>query len=265
MYLKLNKQKPATSWRDQADMIKAARKEYRQYYSIMTEYERQTAEREISEVKAANMPNITNGILREYHGALNKFKAAHLRVEDERKKEIAGWDAQRLSAEMQTYEKLIDQAVNTPSGAFDGLGKNAKILETTYREAFDCGDKYKARAIAEVLKSAPAKYRNSDPEAKKMIEHLAAQSERDMIKVRNTEGLKEASQNAEANYKEYLTAREMMIKEVNELGEPDPMGPFASGPFAQALKQVQSDKQGNLHFYNPEAPEVTGVLPVKEG
>ena len=41
----------ATTWRDRMAQINAAKKEYGEYYSIMTRYERVTAEREIVQSK----------------------------------------------------------------------------------------------------------------------------------------------------------------------------------------------------------------------
>lgn len=246
-------------WRDYAKRIKAAKKELGDYYSIMTEYERQTAQNEIKNMKDQYMQYITEGILGEHEAALQKFKNAHVKVGQERKKEIASWDAQRLAAEMQLYEKLIDQAVNSTGDAFGGLGRQSNILEETYQEAQQSGDKYKMRAIAEVMKSAPKKTRTDDADIKRMIESLAVRAENDLLTVRNTQELKQACIDAESSWNDYRTARQEMITNVVDIGEPDPMGPFTGGPFAKALKRVQviDDK---VHIFEPDAPEVTGVF-----
>ena len=258
--LNLNKTTTGTkTWQDHVNHIKAARKELEQYYSIMTEYERLGAQVEIRHIKDQHLKTITEGILGGHEAAIQKLKTAHEKVNTERQKEIASWDGQKLAAEMQTYSMLIDQAVNTPSGVFDGTGKAAKILEDTYSEAFRSGDKYKARAIAEVLKSAPAKYKPSDKDTKDMINHLAKKAEQDMTAVRSTPELQQACADAENSYQEYLTSRNDLIKTVKEIGEPDPAGVFAGGPFAKAVKRVQV-KDDILHIYEPNDPEVTGTF-----
>ncbi len=260
--LRINRPTKSGTWRDYAEIIKSARKELAQYANMMTPYERAAAEREINDLRNTYLKHISEGILEEHEAAIYKFQNAHLKVEQERKKEIAGWDAQKLSAEMQVYEKLIDQAVNSTGDAFGGLGKQSNILEETYQEAQQSGDKYKQRAIAEVMKSAPTKYRTDNQEIKKTINHLAAQSERDLLAVRNSRELKQACIDAEGAWDEYRAARQELITSVTDIGEPDPMGPFASGPYAQALRRVQVI-DNKVHVFEPNAPEVTGVF-VKE-
>ena len=50
-------------------------------------------------------PIITKGVLAVHENALQKLERAHNKVQAEKKKEIAGWDASRLASEMQVYNE----------------------------------------------------------------------------------------------------------------------------------------------------------------
>ncbi len=71
-------------------------------------------------MKAQHIKAITEGVLDDHENALDRLNITHRKVQREKQKEIASWDAKSWQAEIQVYSILIDQAVSTKSGPFDG-------------------------------------------------------------------------------------------------------------------------------------------------
>ena len=253
--------KPVTTWRDRLEIIKAAKKELSDYYSIMTTYERATAEREIGHLKEQNNPVITEGVLGEHEIAINRLNIAHRKVKRLTQAEIASWDAQKLAAEMQVYNMLIDQAVNTKSGATDSRVSTTTRLDKIYDEAWQSGDKYKQRAACEVMKSLQGKA--SDPEAKITLNRFEQQAKQDLEKVRMTPELTKAYEEAEIDWQEYRTARQEVIRTSQDIGEGDPQQLYSGSPFSRAIRRVQIDRETNeIKILEADDPEITGVFEV---
>jgi len=251
---------PATTWRDKLASIMTAKKELGEYYSIMTAYERATAEREIGHLKEQYFQAITDGVLQEHELAINRLNIAHRKVKRLTQAEIASWDAQKLASEMQVYNMLIDQAIQTKEGP-DDFRKNVRDrLEKIYNEAWESGDIYKQRAACEVMKSAPSKAQGGDMDLKMAINSIAQQSKADIEKVRTTPELEKAYQEAEADYQEYRTARQEVINTSQDIGEGDPQQLYSGSPFSRAIRRVQVDRETNeIKILEPDDPEITGA------
>lgn len=118
----------------------------------------------------------------------------------------------------------VDQSgSHTPSGVFDGLGKNVKLLEETHKEAWMSGDKNKQRAISEVLEYAPVKIKTEDIALKDTINHLSKQAENDIEKIRITPEIRKACIDVETALSDYQTPRQELVLTVRDLGEPGPI------------------------------------------
>lgn len=259
MTIRLNTQ--PTTWRDRLEVIKTAKKEYSDYYSIMTPYERSVADREIGNLQTQHNKAITEGVLAEHDSAISTLKRAHDRVKAEHKKEIARWDAQRLSSELTAYNMLIDQAIKTRAGTGDFRESTASRLEKIYSEAWESGDQYKQRAICEVMAAAESKADGMDANIKMAVNRLAQQSKADIEKARTTPELDAAYQTAETAWQNYRNARQEAIRTSIEIGEGDPQQIYMTGPFARALKRVQIDKDTQeIQIFDPADPAATGVF-----
>jgi len=199
------------------------------------------------------MTRYTKGVLAEHETALQKLKRAHVRVQSEKKKEIAGWDAPRLASEMQVYEMLIDQAIHTDPGSSDFRKNVDDHLEKIYSEAQQSGDKYKQRTADEVLKSALSKAKGMDQETRLHVNRIAQQSKQDMEKIRSTPELEAAYEQAETAWGEYRTVRQEVIRTSQAIGEGDPLHPLMTGPFSDAIKRVQVI-DNEIKIFEPDDP-----------
>jgi hypothetical protein len=252
------------SWRDRLAEIQAVKKEYADHFSIMNPYQRLTFQREISNLMQQHSPYIKGGVLEEHERALNNFSYAHKRVKREKQKEIAGWDAQKLSAEIQVYNQLTDQAIKTDPGPGDFRTSGGDRIQKIYQEAWESGDKYKQRAACEVMISALSKAGNMDQSDRMSVNRLAQQAKTDIEKTRTTPELTKAYEDAEKAWSQYRVARQEVIRTSEAVGEGDPLHPYSQGPFTQAVRRVQVI-DGEIVIYDANAPEVIrGYNPVKE-
>jgi len=251
------------SWRDKLAEIKAAEQTYREYYSIMTPMEREVNRKEVSKITSQYAPAITQGVLQLHENALQKLKRADQKVKQEKRKEIASWEAARLAAEMQVYEMLIDHAVHTEPGKSDFRETTAQRIEKIINEAKASGDKYKQRAAAEVLKAALSNTSGLDDDARLQVNHMAQQSKAELEKIRTTPELEAAYEEAQAVYDEYRAVRDEVARTSKDIGEGDPYHPLSISPFTKALKRVRWEGE-ELKIYDADDPEVTGVYPKSE-
>lgn len=253
-------QKP---WRGRLDEIKKHDQMMKKYYSIQTDFEHAIAQEEYNELLKKHRPAIRAGVLAEHETALQKLERAHNRVKSEKKKEIAGWDASRLASEMQVYNMLIDQAIQTKEGTGDFQVNTGQRIEKVYEDAQKSGDKYKQRAAAEVMKAATSKVQSMGQDTRFKVNRIAQQSKTDLEEIRKTPEFKTAYEDASTAYDEYYNARREVIRTSQAIGEGDPLHPLARNDFTLALKRVQDDGD-NINIYAPDDPHVTGLFPRSE-
>jgi len=128
--------------------LKTAREEYRQYYGMMTPYERSIIERDIKEQSERIFPLVSSAAIGEWKDAIRKYQQSGQSYNRELTKEISRWDSGKLNSELQMVQSLIALAIEGGGGGvFDGgsPGVTAK-LESIYAEAIQSGDVHKQRA-----------------------------------------------------------------------------------------------------------------------
>ena len=76
-----------------------------------------------------------------------------------------------------------------------------KRLEKLYSEVFQSGDKYKQRAICEVMTSMQGK--SSDPDVRMVLNRYEQQAKQDIEKVRTTPDIEKAEQEAQTDWQNY--------------------------------------------------------------
>ncbi len=95
-----------------------------------------------------------------------------------------------------------------------------KRLEKLYSEVFQCGDKYKQRAICEVMTSMQGK--SSDPDVRMVLNRYEQQAKQDIEKVRTTPDIEKAEQEAQTDWENYGAARQELIRTAQDIGEGEP-------------------------------------------
>jgi hypothetical protein len=144
---------------------------------------------------------------------------------------------------------------------FSPIATSAK-LEAIFNEAKQSEDKFKQRAACEVIQTCLSKV---DGANKIPVNSLVRAAERDLVELRQTEGMNQAQQRINEAWDKFINIREELIDVSKTMGQGDPSGPFASGFLARAIRKVQRDEQtGDLVIYPDDAPEVTGVWEVNK-
>jgi hypothetical protein len=251
------------TWRDRIREIKSAYDELRENSSIMNEYQRTIIERRIKDMKTAYYPVIVSGLLAENRDAVQTLKNAKHRTISEKQKEINSWDAQKLTTEMQLQQMLVDQSFSEGNHNIFNSDGTVGNLEKIFNDAQQSGDKYKMRAVAEVMKSLPNKTNSMEDEIKFAGNHLANESKKLLQSIRITPEMVKANEGYQQAYDEYRTVRQEIIKTSYDIGEGDPLGFFKDNELTRAIKQVQI-VDDEVMIFETDAPEVTGVIAVKE-
>lgn len=242
------------SWREIVEKIRNSKQVYYDNYAYMTQLESQTATQEINKMIKNNYDYIVNGLLADYGATVRNLKRAHERVEAEKQKEVASWDAGQLASEMQVYNMLVQQTLDSPPESAKDPGP-VKALSEVYQEAQQSGDRYKQRAAAEVMKAANTKAAGLDDKDRIAVNRLAQQSKQDIKKVRTNFQVDKAYQETESAWEAWEESRLEVIKVSQTLEQGDPTDVLATGPLAQAVRCVQRTKDG-LKIYDPDDPKI---------
>ena len=231
------------TWRDQLKDLQDGLKHADNYAPIMTQYERSMAVDTLRKKLDAVRPHIIQGMLQEYHAAVDSFELARKAEIRERAAEINRWDSGKLASEIQlTQARIADIAgMDDPGGALAGL----------LQEAEASGDLHKRRAVAEVVKTAINKVTGADLDTRRSVNRAAKQAENILQDIRTTEGMQKANQAASQAFD--AIQRNMRDMEFTEktIGN--------SIEFQRAWNRLQIDADsGKVEILPKDDPRVTG-------
>ena len=242
--------------------IKAAYDELRLHGHEMSEYERNVISREIRKRQEDLIPVVGAQVIGEYKQSIEKFKAAEAAIQTERAKEINRFDAVKFNAELQAMTARVNMTAQHTANPMANEAPVSKRLEEIYSEAIQSGDIHKQRAAIEVIKTIPL---SGNADERMRINQLAKNAERVEQQFRQTEGTLKAHEARQAALMELDERREKLNKVSMVLGMGAASDPMNFNFFAKAYKQVQRDPgTGEIKIYAEDAPEVTGVMPIKE-
>lgn len=237
-----------TDWQEMKKTIRAAVAEYNQYSFMMTPYERSTIEREIEAKRKQSEPAIMAAVLGIWNEAVDNLKNNDAAVIQARKREVAQWDAGRLGNEMQVYQMRLDQTLLANQGSGHMERGTVKTLQRMYQEAQDCGDKYKARACAEVMRGVLARTSGYDLEERFPINELAERAGRDLEAMSETPELKAAQEAANRSVDGLNAARREILDAADALGYTAPNGNLMESRLIDALARVKQNDDGTFQI-----------------
>lgn len=257
---------PNRTWLDALEEIKGLRAEYREHINIMTPYERQVIQGEITKQVERDYGMIAQGVRNELEKAKSKYLAADKAYKEGRKKEINSWNVEKLSAERRSFQAQVDSALDADGPGFLGHGgaDASKIIKQLYQEAVDSGDKYKIRAAGEVLASIGNRVdRLIDPEGTHTragdLRSLSKKAAKDIEELRTAELKPLLDAKVEAVHK-VGESLQIIEKTAEFLGEPIDHVFTGVGTFDKLRRSVGVDTTtGEPIFYAEDSPEVTGV------
>lgn len=243
-------------WKSTLELIKAQRAEFQQYNSIMTDYERSIAQREMEETLQTWKGRIVEALINEQNTAISEYQYAEKRLERAHQAEVNRWDASRLRAEMDVAQALVNQARSGKHTAnmYDGGSPSTyKRIEAVYQDAQKSGDIFKKRAICEVIQGVDI------GEGEIMMNRLRKQAERDLSELRRIPEQAEAEEHKEAAWRDVLVKTNDIIVAAPHIGE-EATGAYAAGwSLGRAVNRIKIRKDGTREILDPQSSEVTGV------
>ena len=203
----------------------------------MSEYERIVINREIQQRQTRYEPVVVAGALAEWNGAVANVKDALAKVKTAKQKALTRWEPGRLSAELQVYKTLAEQAARIT----DPRSLKERLSEM-YQEAKESGDQYKWRAAGEIMQGAVA-YAGQDLDDRMAMNSIAQLAARDLEALKTTPELANAHQAAAVAVESLNGAQNTIFEAASVLGIGHPDN---NHQFYQALARVKQTPEGGL-------------------
>lgn len=221
------------TWREAVKEVEAVGQEINQNYSIMTEYERITAQQRIAATRARYEKTIRGGSIAELRAAHERLKAAERKLALARTKEIVSWDLNRLNGEITYYRGRIGDALQTrPADA-------RAVIESLVQETEQAADKYKVRALAETLENAVQRLPGSPlDEDRRAINGIAKAAQQTLATLRLTQEKQAAWEECRAAEQARNGAIDAVSYAAGALGKLAPNGNILDTEFLDALKEI---------------------------
>lgn len=238
------------------NQIKSKRQNFKTYYDVMTEYERQSVQRDIQDLVNANFKLIFQDQAGDLYSKARFVQLAQESRHNAEKKEAASWDTTKLNAGYQLAQTKIDLILKGSDNPFTGVKKD-KVLADTLKEVANKGDRHELRAFIETLDLRM----NSLPTEVLSNEFLGLfHTEKQRLQEsRVTDEMRAALQRSNERTQEFFACKDQIIDEnVNILGEPRPESfGFPVTALAMFLKRFQW-QGGELQILDENDSRVTG-------
>jgi len=235
------------------DLIKRGMEVLQKHGSIMTQFEKLTAQEEIQAAKDKYHPYIVQHVLGKHNQAIENYKEARALVAKAKANETNRWDPAKLRDNMQLIGDQIARLSAMqpdPLRGFDPVNE----VKALFDQAKNSQDPYKQRAAAEIIATMP-EFGNHDTAVELAI--LKHDARNVLSAVHETEEIAAAKANRDAALQELAKVQTEVIETGNLMGY-DTTGVFSSGPYAQALKRVNFQQDG-VEILEPDDPRVTGI------
>ena len=220
----------AMTFRDIVNKLKAFDDKVNRMWGVYTPAERIEAKEHRKSELIKHRPTLINGMRAELESAQSSVKRAEQLMKVAQKKEINSWDSTRLNSEMDIATKRISQAVKAenPTEAIQALEKEAELS----------GDRYKIRALGEMIQSKGKNLPEFQNRAD--IQWAAAQQSKKLIKLRTSPEMVELEELASKAYDQYDATTEDLAKISELIGEGDPFHPLATNDLSRAMKEFKN-------------------------
>ena len=139
----------SVGWRSLLKEITDIDEEYSKYSRAYTEVERLKLLEKRKKKVEFQFANISKGVTGELFESVEKLQSTRERLQLYKKSELKSWDSAKLQSEYGVMSVVLDMAtVGTDNMTGDTTFARVKKL---WKEASDSGDKYKIRALADLL------------------------------------------------------------------------------------------------------------------
>lgn len=241
------------SYKDLLKEIRTAKEEYQKAAPLMSEWQRQTIAADIREKKAAYSGAIYQAVKTEMDTAIVAYKNALIKTAAARTKEIASWESGKLRDELELAKIRVQNAFENRE---PGRTVTSRV-KAIYEDALASGDRYKIRAVAEVLNGAG--WNSKLPRGEGAgIDIIGGQAAEQLQKMLRTDAVIEAEQ-GEARAAEQLVNTRNEVYKVGELMGDVMQGMTPVGRYWRLFRRVDIDAAGKLSVLDEDDPRITGV------
>lgn len=247
------------NWRKDLEDLNAMRQELVNRGSVMSPYEFLTNTEYTKDFQEKIFPAVSAAVLKEHEAAIAKMQRAREAYKKEQSKEVDRWEPNKFNTEIDLAHKRVNLALSAEDpGPFIG-NSPTKVQKLTQlmAEAKQSENIYTKRAIFEVVGALTLR----DGPERQEVNHLAKEAQRELPKLRQTDGLKQAEQDERAALNEYATVSQQTIDTCIVLGQGNPTNPMVANQFRYAIERVQVDRDtGQVTILTPDEVMATHVI-----
>ena len=220
----------AMTFRDIVNKLKAYDDKVNRMWGVYTPAERIEAKEHRKSELVRHRPTLINGMRAELETAQSSVKRAEQLMKVAQKKEINSWDSTRLNSEMDIATKRISQAVKSDDPT--------KAIQALVQEADNSGDRYKIRALGEMIqgegKNLPEFQNRAD------IQWAGLQQGKKLKELMTSPEMIEVEKLASTAYDQYGAKIEELAQISKLIGEGDPLDAHATNDLSKAMRKFQN-------------------------
>jgi len=235
---------------DPLDEIKKNLEDWRLYGAAYTPAEQAKKSKELHDLRANNAQTVASRAVDNLIDKARDVEIEYKLLTAKRKAEAQSWDAAKLAPELGVASVLLDMSLK----AADPV----KTVKNLWAEVKQTGDRYKIRALAEVLPGLVAKTGNLDHQL--AFNGVLTEARSKVVQIRNTPDIQKADQDTRAAFMNYQAAVREFRETAQLMDEADPVHPLAVGTYGMAFRRIRTftDDHGTptLRILEPDDPEI---------
>jgi len=200
-----------SGWRQSLKELKEMNEEYSKYYPTYTEAEKMKYRKSFNSKRDFSRNAISDGITKELFDSIEKVNKQRELLALYKKSELKSWDSAKLQAEYGVTSVILDMAT-VGTNPMTGDITSARV-EKLWKEARDSGDKYKIRALADLLNGVLVKV--EDEEERLRINGIKLEASETLKKIRETPDIERTKQEVKTSFDEFS----LKLREYERIGE----------------------------------------------
>ncbi|PKN98362.1 MAG: hypothetical protein CVU42_12585 [Chloroflexi bacterium HGW-Chloroflexi-4] len=249
----MSKYQNPQSWIEALDNYQAGRKHLVENAHKMSQYESETLNSDLLELKESWQPKIEAGAKAEFFDpALSAYRMANGKKSQAVSKELARWDYGAINSHRLMIEARIKVDLSR-----DNTGQALKNLEALYNEGM-AGDLNMQRSTCEVFRGLGQFLPKSiDPVSNERLtaNGLAFKADKQLQELRRPPEIIEAEANYNEAKQQVIDAQKSLVRVAELIGQGDITGVFG-GTFelGRQIRRVRENPDGSLQILDENEP-----------
>lgn len=249
----MSKYQNANNWIEALDLYQAGRKHLVENAHKMSQYESETLNNELLELKESWQPKIEAGAKAEFlEPAIGAYKMANGKKSQAVSKELARWDYSQINSHRLMIEARIKVDLSR-----DNTGQALKNLEALYNEGMQ-GDINLARATCEVFRGLGQflpKQLDAVSNERLTANGLAFTADKKLQELRRPPEVVEAEAKFDEAKEGVIDAQKKLVRVAELLGQGDIAGVFGGTyELGRQIRRVRENPDGSLQILDENEP-----------